>query len=548
MSPVGPDGEAETLLGCLERAAAMGEGVRFLDRGREQFVSYRDIRERAAGVAGGLSSLGVGADDRVGIAIPTSPDFYNAFFGVLASGAVPISLPLPPRFGARRDVAAAIASTLRPARVRLVLTDASQYPRFQEHGAVRIDELGGSAPLWVDRGPEALALVQLSSGTTGTPKAIGLTHRQVLSNVHAIVDAFLTAYPREQGYQHGGVSWLPLYHDMGLVGSLLTALVGPGPLTLMKPEEFVARPSRWLEAISRYRATISSAPHFAYAFACDRIRDEELEGVDLSCWLFALDGAEAVTPETLDRFYERFRHWGLKREALTPVYGLAEAALAVTFSDPRSAFTWQSFDRAALAGESRARLQPGGLPLASCGSPLPGIEVRIADDEGNPLGEARLGRVLIKGTSVATGYLDPEEEEEPVRDGFLDTGDRGFLLGGELYLCGRTKELIILRGRNYAPEHIEQVVEGIPGIRSGGSAAVPIVTGEGEGLAILVERAGESSEAELLSALRACVAERCGVVPDRVVLLDPGSLPRTSSGKIRRREAARLFNGDEALL
>jgi acyl-CoA synthetase (AMP-forming)/AMP-acid ligase II len=544
--------DAETLLGALARAAALGEGVRFLERGREELVSYREVQERAAAVAGGLAALGVGAGDRIGVAIPTSPDFYDAFFGVLASGALPLSLPLPPRFGSRRDVAAAIASTVRSGRLRLVVTDASQFRRFEAHGAVTVDELRGStSSLWIDRGPDALALVQLSSGTTGAPKAIGLTHRQILSNVHAILDAIFDAYPPEEGYRHGGVSWLPLYHDMGLVGSLLTALVRPGPLTLMRPEEFVARPSRWLEAISRYRATISAAPHFAYAFACDRIREEELEGVDLSSWLLALDGAEAVTPETLERFYERFRGCGLRKEALTPVYGLAEATLAVTFSDPRSTFRWKSFDREALVEEARARLLPGGLALTSCGSPLPGLEIRIADEDGNPLAETRVGRVLIQGPSVTSGYLDRDSDDELLHQGFLDTGDRGFRLDGELYLCGRTKDLIILRGRNYAPEHIEQAVEGVAGTRPGGSAAVGILTGQGEGLALLVERGGvpaDPAEEALLAALRARIAERCGVVPDRLVLLEPGALPRTSSGKIRRREAARLFAGEEALL
>lgn len=538
----------ETLLGALARAAATEEGVRFLDRGREELVSYRDIQERAAAVAGGLAALGIGAGDRVGVAIPTSPDFYDGFFGVLASGALPLSLPLPPRFGSRRDVAAAIASTVRSGRLRLVVTDRSQFSRFEAHGAVLLDELRSSSPRWVDPGPDSLALVQLSSGTTGAPKAIGLTHRQILTNVHAILGVIFDAYPAEAGYRHGGVSWLPLYHDMGLVGSLLTALVRPGPLTLMKPEEFVARPSRWLDAISRYRATISAAPHFAYRFACDRIKDEELDGLDLSSWLLALDGAEAVTPKTLDRFYDRFRRCGLRREALTPVYGLAEASLAVTFSDPRSPFGWKSFDREALVEEARARVEPGGLPLTSCGRPLPGLEVRVADEEGNPLAETRVGRVLIKGPSVTGGYLDRDGGEEVVPDGYLDTGDRGFLLAGELYICGRTKDLIILRGKNYAPEHIEQAVEGVPGTRPGGSAAVGILTGEGEGLALLVERGGEPSEGELRAALRARIAERCGVVPDRLVLLEPGALPRTSSGKIRRREAARLFAGEEAVL
>ncbi len=320
---------------------------------------------------------------------------------------------------------------------------------------------------------------------------------------------------------------------MGLVGAVLTAIAQPAPLTLMKPEEFVARPARWLQAISRYRATVSAAPHFAYELALERIRDEELEGVDLSCWLLALDGAEPVTASILNRFSERFRSCGFRKEALTPVYGLAEASLAVSFTDPGEPFTSRSFDRAALAERNTAVEVSEGLELVSSGMPLPGIEVQIASEAGDGLPPGGVGRVRIRGSSVTSEGVDA--------DGFLDTGDRGFLWERELYLCGRSRDLLILRGRNYAPELIEDALEGVPGLRRGAVAAVS----HPEGLSVLVERALDldpGQKERTVDEVRARVIERCGVDP-RVLFLAPGSLPRTSSGKIRRQEAARLFAG-----
>jgi acyl-CoA synthetase (AMP-forming)/AMP-acid ligase II len=447
---------------------------------------------------------------------------------------VPVSLPLPPRFGKRADYKEEMAAMLGAAGATVVLAHRSQQSRFAADGtwtAWSIDELSSGRRECKGASPDDLALVQLSSGTTAAPKAIGLSHRQVLANVREIIRVFFAAYPPALGYRHAGVSWLPLYHDMGLVGAVLTALAHPGPLTLLKPEEFVARPVRWLEAISRYRATISAAPHFAYQFALDRIRDEELTGLNLSCWLFALDGAESVTRSTLEGFCRRFAPHGFRREALTPVYGLV--------SDPLTQFRWKIFDRRALVEERRALEVPagqGGQDLVSCGGALPGFEIRIAGDGLEPLREAAVGRVLVRGPSIASEWLG--------EDGFLDTGDRGFLLDGELYLFGRSKEIVVLRGRNYAPEMIEQAAASAFGVRPGAVAAVSILTEEGDGLCLLAERSGaadEDADALAIEDLRAHVVARCGVLPDRVVLLEPGSLPRTSSGKIRRREAARRF-------
>jgi len=532
--------EPGTLLSCLERAAAAGECVRFLERSEERILLYRDVVERARSVAGGLFALGVQPGSRVAVAAPTAPEFYDAFFGVLAAGASPLSLPLPPRFGSRRGFDEELRASVKAAGARLVLTDVAGRVRLRDLTVVALGELPEAPLRFVDGEPDSLALVQLSSGTTGSPKPIPLTHRQLLANVRAIRDRILECYPADR-YQHGGVSWLPLYHDMGLVGAVLTALANAAPLTLMKPEEFVARPARWLQAISRYRATISAAPNFAYDLTVDRVRDDELQGVDLSCWLLALDGAEPVTASTLERFYRRFRAYGLGREALTPVYGLAEASLAVTFSDPDRSFTCRSFDGAALVDKEEAIETPGGVEIVSSGKPVPGVDVEIADERGARLPEWRVGRVLVRGPSVTSDGVDSE--------GFLDSGDRGFLRDGELYPCGRSRDLLILRGRNYPPEMVEDAVQGVLGLRAGAVAAVSLVGERGRGLCLLAERGFDlapEDEERAIDEIRVLVVERCGVDPS-VAFLDPGALPRTSSGKIRRQEAARLFAGARLL-
>lgn len=526
--------EPATLLACLERAAETGEGVRFLEKSEERTLLYRNVLDRARAVAGGLAEIGIEPGSRVAVAVPTGPEFYEAFFGVIAAGAVPLSMALPPRFGSRGTFTEELRASLEAAGARLVLTDVLGRVRLPNPPVAALADLPAARELYLDRDPDDVALVQLSSGTTGSPRPIPLTHRQLLANVRAIRDRVLQCYPAEQGYEHGGVSWLPLYHDMGLVGAVLTALAHPAPLTLMKPEEFIARPARWLKAISRYRATISAAPHFAYQLVLERVRDEELEDVDLSSWLLALDGAEPVTVSTLTQFYCRFRDYGLRREALTPVYGLAEASLAVTFSDPAAPFSFRGFDAEALVGEGRAVPAAEGVEIVSSGTPVPGVEVEIADESGARLSEARLGRVLIRGASVTSDGVDT--------DGFLDTGDRGFLWEGELYLYGRSRDLVILRGRNYAPETIEEAIESVPGLRAGGVAAVSRFGEQGEGLCVLAERGVDLVPERAIDEIRARVVERCGVDP-LVVLLDPGVLPRTSSGKIRRQEAARLFAG-----
>jgi acyl-CoA synthetase (AMP-forming)/AMP-acid ligase II len=496
-----------------------------------------------------LREHGVRPGERVALVYPTGAEFLAAFFGALAAGAVPTPLYPPMRLGRLDEYRRRTARMVAASGARLALVEAPLSATITEAlagsppalGVSTLADLPPGAPCLARLAPEALGLVQFSSGTTAEPKPVALSHGALCAQVRAL-NAF---WPASPGVEHSGVSWLPLYHDMGLVGCVLTALERPGTLTLFSPELFAARPATWLRAISRYRATLSPAPNFGYALAAERIRDEDLEGVDLSSWRVALNGAEPIAPQTLARFAARFAAWGFRPEALTPVYGLSEAALALTFSDPAAPPRIRRFDRRALDRDGRAVEVAEGRELVSVGRALPGFEVSIRDRAGAILGERRVGRVLASGPSLMTEYLgNPAASEAALRDGWLDTGDLGFLADGELYLVGRAKDVLILRGRNHDPQDVEHAALGVEGARAGCAVAVSHLAegASGERLLVFVEYARsvpESGRLELRDAARRAVLERTGLDPDEVVVLAPGSLPRTSSGKLRRQEALR---------
>ena len=388
--------------------------------------------------------------------------------------------------------------------------------------------------------PGDIALIQFSSGTTREPRGVALSHSAVVAQASTL-NAF---WPDEPDMAHSGVSWLPLYHDMGLIGCVFPALERPGTLTLLPPEVFVASPARWLRAISTYRATISPAPNFAYSHCVRRVTDAEMEGVDLSCWRVALDGAETVVPEVARAFQQRFARWGFRPEALTPVYGLSEASLAVTFSDPGRPFVSRRFDRGRLAAGTGEMVEAAdGREIVSVGRPIPGVAVRIADERGQPVRDAHVGQVECRGPSNMLGYVgDEAATAEAIRDGWLRTGDLGFLFEGELYLTGRAKDMLLLRGRNHAPEEVEHALNGVEGVRPGAVVAASWLPegADGEQLVVLVEAVRGTPENQFERIARACAAKviaGLGLSPDHVKVLPAGSLPRTSSGKIRRRAA-----------
>ncbi len=546
-----------TLVELLEKASQSSEtGLRLLDRHEDaEFYPYTEIWRRTLDVCGGLQDLGVEPGDRVALVYPTCIEFIDSFFGTILAGAVPVPLYPPVRLHRLEEYEARTTRMLRAVTARLVLAD-SRVRRILGPAVVDADpplgcrilgELSGRPGEPVRRSADDLAMVQFSSGTTVDPKPVALSHRAVVAQA-----AGLNAHwPLNEGIEHSGVSWLPLYHDMGLIGCVIAAVAVPGTMTLIPPELFLARPAVWLRALSIYGATISVAPNFGYGLCVDKIKDEQIEGIDLSAWRVALCGAEPVVPRVMRRFIDRFTPFGLRPEALTPVYGMSEATLAVTFSDLRRPFVSACFDREILCRDGRAVEAADGMELVSVGRPIAGTEVRVVDGDGVELDDGWVGDVYARGPSIMDGYFNrPEATGKAIKDGWLDTGDRGFVHSDELFLTGRKKDVLILRGRCHSPTEVEAAVDEIEGVRTGCSVAVSwLPDGEdGEVLLLLVEAGrgvDEDDFAAIANGCRQVVRSATGLEVDGVEVLLPGTLPRTSSGKLRRQESLRLYLQDE---
>ncbi len=543
----------ETLLD-LENCTRLG--ARFVSPSEEAvFYPYRDVVRRAQSAAATLQIAGLQPGDRVAVILPTSIEFFDAFLGTQMAGGIPAALYPPFRLGKLDEYFARLRKMLAKIGARFLITE-SRIKRLLGPAAVGLDclervidvkDLPGNEtwrPVEID--PEQPAFLQFSSGTTVEPKAVVMSHNNLLHNLDMMQRALV--YRDESEVENGAVCWLPLYHDMGLVGCLYLGLYYPGTITYMGPDTFLMRPALWLRTLSRYKAAISPAPHFAYSLCVGKIRDDELEGVDLSRWRAALNGAEPIEPDGLERFAERFSRWGFRREAMVPVYGLAEAGLAVSFYDLDLPPRVGEFDRDALSGEKRAVSGPG-RKIVSVGEPLTGVEIQICDDEERPLPQGHVGRIWIKGPSITQGYYnDPELTASIIHDGWLDTGDVGFFFDGQLYISGRAKDLIIIRGRNYAPQEMEDLLGDVEGVRKGCAVAVgAVVDGTGEQLIILAEKDIRSRrpEAETLAEIKSRILAGLSLIPYHIDLLEPGTLPRTSSGKLRRSEALRQFLAGE---
>ncbi|QRK09878.1 fatty acyl-AMP ligase [Archangium violaceum] len=542
-----------TLDEALAAAARSPRGLVFVDAAeRETSLSWAQVYGRARRTAAGLQRLGVSPGERVALLLPTSPGFMDAFFGALLAGAVPVPLYPPVRLGRLDEYHRSTARMLEVSGAAVVLTDskvrlllgasvAAARPRLGCHTVEEVSREAGD--LVVPVTPESLALIQFSSGSTVDPKPVALRHGHLMAQLAAL-EAELPLAP---GQAPVGVSWLPLYHDMGLIGCLLSAVYYPGSMVLLPPEVFLARPALWLRALSRHRGFVSPAPNFAYGLCLKRVKDSELEGVDLSAWRYALNGAEPVSLETLRRFSERFSRWGFQAGSLRPVYGLSEASLAVTFPPAGRGPHAVGVDARVLAMERR--VVDGSREVVSVGRPVPGFEVQVRDELGHVLPERRVGRVFVRGPSVMAGYFGLLEATRRSLDdeGWLDTGDLGFEQDGELFLTGRAKDVVIIRGANHAPQEFEECLEAVEGLRTGCAVALGF-TPEGENdeaLLILAEHAPGAEVEGLEERVREAVVAGTGVRPHTVWVLEPGTLPRTSSGKMRRSEALRRYQAGE---
>ncbi len=537
---------------ALERAAVSGRrGLTFVAADESETALGWDASSHP-GLAGGRRARrarGRVPGERVAMVLPTGPEFMDAFFGTLLAGAVPVPLYPPVRLGRLPEYHAATARMLQLAGAVALLSDGRVGRLLGEavrRGAPRLGlrnvtalRDSGAPPVTHSADPGTLALVQFSSGSTVDPKPVGLSHRAVLAQTDALRALMPDDTPEDPQL---GVSWLPLYHDMGLIGCLLSAMTYPGPLVLLGPEAFLGRPALWLRALSRHRGHHLRRAELRLRGLRRRVKDEEMEGMDLSRWRLALNGAEQVSVDAARRFSERFARWGFRPAALMPVYGLAEAALAVTFCPPRTPLRTVPVDPVELARAGKVR--PGSRTLASVGIPVPGMTVEVRDEAGAVALEGVVGRIVARGPSIMEGYVgQPEATRAVLAGGWLDTGDLGFVQDGELVVCGRAKDVVVLRGANHAPQEFEDALDGLTGVRAGCAVALGFVppAGDGEELVLLVETTADAGP-DLSDRVRAAVAERTGIRPHTVQLLAPGTLPRTSSGKLRRSEALRRWS------
>ena len=516
------------------------------DAGEERTIAYGELWSRAQAVATGLRQWKLRLGETVSLMLRTEEAFFASFFGVLLAGGVPVPIYPPFRLDRLEEYAHRQVGILRNAQAALLITFdeatriagllRSRVPSLRE--VVTVDRLAvsGCAQAFTPASQD-LALIQYTSGSTGEPKGVPLSHANLLANIRAIGEA-IDLRPDDVG-----VSWLPLYHDMGLIGTWLTALYFGLPIAVMSPLAFLSRPSRWLWSVHAHRGTLSPAPNFAYELCARRVPDGDIVGLDLSTWRLALNGSEAVSPDTIDRFTRRFAAYGFRAEAMCPVYGLAESSVALTVPPlgrpPRieciSRGPFQTSRRvvAVAAGESTP------LRFVSCGRAIPGHEVRIVDQNERALAERIDGRIEFRGPSVTTGYYRrPEVTRAVLHDGWMDSGDLGYLADGELFITGRQKDLIIKGGRNLYPEEVEEVAGDVPGIRKGCVAAFSVSDPALGTERLIVIAESHATDPEAHQRLRMAVIDRVvaglGIPPDTVVIAAPRSVRKTSSGKIRR--------------
>jgi acyl-CoA synthetase (AMP-forming)/AMP-acid ligase II len=548
-----------TTLHALATAAKLEDkaGITLLPErtgGAEQHMSYREIYHLATRMAGSLAARGVGPGDRVLMVLPTSLEFVASFFAVQLLRAIPV--PTYPPVGLRMKAGLEkLGIVATHAGTRLCITSDRLKPLMGDlllrapvvESLVMVEELaGGEPPAEKARAmAEDPAFIQYTSGSTGNPKGVLLTHRNLVSNMHAVGQAFRI------NSNDVMVSWLPLYHDMGLIGQLLMAIYWRVPLVLMSPMAFLSKPIRWLEAITRFKGTLSGAPNFAYGLCVSRVSEEERKGLDLSTWRWAMNGAEPVNYRTLVDFERLYRPYGFDFKNLYPVYGLAEATLAVTFPRPGQGVKYEVVDRRELAnGRAVLASGKGSMAVVSVGRAMPGHYVTVVGPDGEALPEREVGHIVAHGPSVMNGYFENAAASEQIlRDGWLWTGDLGYFADENLYVTGRAKDLIIIRGRNIYAEDIERVAERIDGVRLGGVVAFGVQepSDEVERVVVVAEtKVSEASERELIGKQVAeRVAEYCEVALDEVVLVDPGTIPKTSSGKRQRGQCRELYLAEQ---
>lgn len=546
---------APLLRSCADLKRVHDVGVRFVDeKGKIARLSYAELIAESQRFASALRTR-ISPGEPVILVMTEPRTAITAILGCMIAHCPPAPIYPPQNLKSVpvfqdfvRHVAARSGATL-------VIADPQVYPFLRGtdagssvRGVEKTAAFQGSRDeLEISDQPDwPIAFLQFTSGSTSTPKGVMVMHEGLHANLLMIRDA------SQMDAKSCVVTWLPVYHDMGLIGTVLNAITLPCELVVLPPLAFLKHPRKWLELITEFRGTHTAAPNFAYGLCVRRI--SEVGGLDLSNMTTFICGAEPVLPKTMEDFVTHFNPAGLQPGAIVPAYGLAEATLAVTFNPHMRGLATDEVDvqmltenRLATAPESTSQAK---IRVPSCGLPLAGLEVRISNDSnGEALGERTVGEIQVRGPSVTPGYIgdDAATRESRTSDGWLKTGDLGYMVHGELYPCGRIKDVIIIRGKNYHAHDLESAASEVSGVRIGNVVAFSISTAKGEALAIVAETRNEARAEEIGRRIRSHLAESIGITPDEVLIVPAGTLPKTSSGKLKRAETRSLYQSGELL-
>ena len=552
-----PD-SAQTLLEVLEwhvQRHPKRPHIQFYeDEGEGETISYAQLKEKSLKITAGLQKLGLKPAQAVAIMLPTSADYFYSFFGIILAGGVPVPIYPPSRASQLEEHLQRHTKILENCEAAILITfnEAEQVGRLLKSYAYAIEHIVTIEQLCGSGTPQALpklnssdtAFIQYTSGSTGDPKGVVLTHANLICNIRAMGKAV------DASSKDVFVSWLPLYHDMGLIGAWLGSLYHASLFVVLSPLSFLSRPERWLWAIHRYKGTLTASPNFGYEYCLHRLKQSDLNGLDLSSCRGAFNGAEPVSHVTIKNFSAHFKEYGFDETAMTPVYGLAESTVGLAFSPVQrppliDTIRRGHFMKNAIA-EPAIEEENDLLHFVSCGLALAGHQIRIVDDAGHELPQRQEGLLQFSGPSSTQGYFkNPKKNRELFEQKWLNTGDRAYIAKGELYLTGRTKDIIIRAGRNIYPDELEKEIGAIEGIRKGCVAVFGLFdeANATQKLVILAEsKVTQSQEREELhKKINLLATELIGGPPDEIVLAEQGAVLKTSSGKIRRAATRELF-------